>query len=495
MENKYILGEKALGKLFIGNKITFSKVFFILTMIMFINILMIINKPIDIIIIINIFISFSILSWMTYRIMRLFLQANNIKKDLFVKYYYENKKMLDRSVPTKKYDSVMLDNLHDRCIYLIENNEIEYKEIQPIYLDIIDKALFNNKQLLQEYFIEPNIHDDILTKYLHMVKTLIDNNKVNIAIYYYISLLLRLNYYNAYIPNYNLFDTYYIINRFIYRCDDVTELEELVRNQLMIEELVLEQVYLCNKSDFSFMRLAKLRMIIKNKISSDLFASIYESIFNNKNIEKNDKNKLYRQLYDSFRMVSFNLVHKFHDITTFKPKKSIPPNRDVDIEIVAMPIARLLLSTINNNDKENLNLFIKMNIDNKQMILAKNLTLLYITLSDMYNKTEYSFYKGIYTDKAIEIINKNKNFFSGFDDYEILNSVYANIKEISKESSEDNNFYSDDYIFSFKESYIDTYFYALFKVLKIKITNKDLNVDKNYEDKLIKIISKMINAN
>lgn len=492
LENKYIFGEKALGRIFIGSKITFSKVFYLLIILMFTNIVMMISKGKDILMILNIFITFLILSWLTYRIIRLFLQVDTIKKELIVEYYYENKKVIKKSIPTKNYEAKKLDNLYRRYVELIERNDVEYKEINPIYLDLIDKTLFNNKKLYQEYFTEIIRKNDIITRYLDIIEILIYNDKIYDAIDYYRLLLTLLNYHNTYISEYRLFDIYRQITDFTYKCKDIIEFKNIIRKQQNISVLLLEQAYLCRISDLSFTRLANLNSLYVHKPSSRIFKDMYNSIFNNSNVCARDKQELYRTIYDNFRMSHFNLSNKFHDITTFKPKYTILEKRRIDTEIIGIQVAQLLLATIYNKDKDNFELFMRMNIDEEEMLLAKNISLLYIIYSKRYSGNIYSDYKDFDFESASGFITESKCFFKKFDDSKILKSVYSKIINLNDKNSIGGKFYSDEYTFTFSNTQIDMYFIALSEILSINDINFNTTCDQKSVEMLITVINKMM---
>jgi len=159
IEKKYIYGERAIGRLFTGKFFTFTKCFFILIIIMFINIYLLILGKNPIWILYLSILSFIILAWLIFRTVRIFLQSKTIKKDLEVKYYKEEISILEN----KKKKSISLLNLKEKCLQLILTKNIDYLEYTELYIDLIKLTLFNNRKALQEYYTELNFdHTEVL---------------------------------------------------------------------------------------------------------------------------------------------------------------------------------------------------------------------------------------------------------------------------------------------------------------------------------------------
>ncbi len=485
LENKYIYGEKAIGNIFTGKYITFTKVFYFLIFLMFTNIVIMVNNYNSAVSITIVIISLTILSWLIFCILKLFLQTKSIKQDLLIKYYKENIKILKKSRPTKNYNSNILINLRERYIYLIAKGDIDYIEFCDIYIYLIDKTLFNNKKMLQEYYTEHMRHDDLVANYIFIIDNLIDYNKIDRAIIYYNKLLEILNYHNAYISYYELFFIYEKINNYICNINNKFELKELTRNIMYTSIKMLEQAYLCSISDFSFTRLGKLDgAYLKNTIKPNIYELIYNSIYINRNIEHKDKNELFIMLFDEYRMSSFHIRNKLSDVTTFRFNKELLAERNIDMHIIGFPVAKLLLRILYNKDERNFRLFLQMNIKDDEMLFAKHimlLSLIKIKLEDQHNNI-YCEYEGINVEESLKLIKKNKLFFNDFYNLELQAQVYNNIKKNLVEGDKfKGGGYFREYFFEYKQELVDSYFSILFEFLdlsKIKSSEEFLEVEK-----------------
>lgn len=492
LENKYIYGEKAIGNIFTGKYVTFTKVFYFLILLMFSNIAMIVNKYSYTIAFCIVIVSLLILVWLIFCILKLFLQTNSIKKDLIVKYYRENIKVLTKSQPLRNYNSSKLINLRERYIYLIVKGDIEYVEFYSVYINLIDKTLFNHKEKLQEYYTEAISYDDLIANYVFIIENLIACNKIDRGLDYYSKLLERLNYFNTYIPYYDLFAIFERINDYIYTIKNKVELKELVRKCIYISNKILEQAYLCSISDFSFTRLGKLNdeLYIKNCIKSNIYELIYDSIYTNKNIDYKDKKEIFIMLFDGFRMSSHYIRYKIHDITTFHWKRGILPDREVDVHILGFLVSRLLLRTLYNNDERNFKLFLQMNIKKDEMLFVKHVILLTIVKMNIENLNNniYSEYDGLDTEETLKLIKSSKSFFKEWDDLEAQVRIYCSIKKNCIDNKKFNTGgYFKDYFLEYKQNFLDSYFSIIFDFLNFP-KSKEFEIYSDLELEKIKRI-------
>ncbi|WP_302632010.1 hypothetical protein [uncultured Clostridium sp.] len=468
LENVYIYGEKARNNIFKGKLITFSRVFIILISLMFFSISMMIKSTNNMYILISTIGSLFILSLLTFKMIRLFLQKDKIKQELKLEYYKENIKVWRKSIPGDLYFSLKLINLRERYLFLMFAKDIEYVEFNQIYLDLVDKLLFNNRSSLQEYYTEPLRHNDLIADYVIILENMIKIGEIDRAIQYYNNLLEKLNYYNTYIPYIELFSIFEKLNVNTYNLQNMFEIRERVIRLSYTARLILEQAYICNKTDFSYTRVGKLEnSLIRNVISSDIFADIYDSVYNKTDENINNSNN-YLQIYDEFRMSSFYLYNNMNDITNFSYKYQLPIKRERDISVIGTVVASLLLKTLKNNDEENFKLFLSMNINQYEMLFAYHILVLSVIQAkiEKYNENQYSDFYNMDLVKVIDTISKNNYILKNNVNKSNLEYVWNSIKQNCTGYFVGG--YRIDYRFNFKRSLVKAYFNNIKRVLKVE---------------------------
>ena len=477
LENVYIYGEKARNNIFKGKIITFSRVFIILIILMFFSILMMIKSQNNIHIFISVISALFILVFLTFKMIRLFLQKEEVKKELMLEYYRENVKVWKKSVPTDSYSSLKLNNLRERYLFLMLSKDIEYVEFDQIYLDLIDKLLFNNRQKLQEYYTEPITHSDLISDYIIILNNMIKVGEIDRAIQCYNKLLNMLNYYNIYIPYFELFTVFENLNMDTYNLKNEFEIRERVKKISHTSLLILRQSYICTKTDFSYTRIGKLdNSLLRNVISNDIFAEIYDSLYH-KTKDNKDKLTNFLIIYDEFRMSSFYLYNKMHDITNFNWKYKRLPKMERDISIIGTVVASLLLRILKNNDEENFKLFLSMNINPNEMLFAYHVLVLSIIQAKIkkFDKNPYTDFYSMDLDKALDIISKNNIVLKDI----ITQSNIENIHESIKENciGQFDGGFLIDYRFNYTNKLIKIYFEYVKSMLGINTINNRRNTN------------------
>lgn len=477
LENVYIYGEKARNNIFKGKIITFSRVFIILIILMFFSILMMIKGQNNIHIFISVIGALFILALLTFKMIRLFLQKDQVKKGLMLEYYRENIKVWKKSIPTDPYTSLKLNNLRERYLFLMLSKDIEYVEFDQIYLDLIDKLLFNNREKLQEYYTEPLIHSDLIADYIIILDNMIKVGEIDRAIQCYNKLLRMLNYYNTYIPYFELFAVFENLNMDTYNLKNKFEIMERVKKISNTALLILRQLYICTKTDFSYTRIGKLdNSLLRNVISNNIFAEIYDSLYH-KTKDNEDKLTDFLTIYDEFRMSSFYLYNKMHDITNFSWKYKRLPEMERDISIIGTVVASLLLRILKNNDEENFKLFLSMNINPNEMLFAYHVLVLSIIQAKIkkFDKNPYSDFYSMDLEKVLDIISKNNMVLKDI----ITKSNIENIHDSIKENciGEFDGSFLIDYRFKYTNKLIKVYFKHVKSVLGTNINNnrRDIN--------------------
>ena len=143
-------------------------------------------------------------------------------------------------------------------------------------------------------------------------------------------------------------------------------------------ESQIYQIFLYTKIDLSYCRLYKHDAIYYFG-SNGFIEELYNCIYENKNLNEVEKEKLYLNLFDYIRMSEFSEKHPEPTIEDFLKNNQIHMEEDVfPIEIRTEPIALLFLKMFENKDDNNIKLFLNMNISNRLMLSIKSFVILSI---------------------------------------------------------------------------------------------------------------------
>lgn len=229
---------------------------------------------------------------------------------------------------------------------------------------------------------------------------------------------------------------------------------------------IMYQTYLYSVIDLSYCRLAKHNLIYNIGLN-DTLQLYYQVIYENKYLNKVEKARIYYCLFDSLRMseINENGIMKPNNIETFLQNKIWDDNDEkIQLSIKCEPIDLMFLKMFEYEDIENINLFMKMNLESRTIKFVKILCILGITsILSKGKQKRYLHDLSIEKDTTIKIIRKLH-----FDIFEIEKDDSIEFEEIiiSYYSEKDipENVKIKPYIFNprlnFSSKVITTYFYS-----------------------------------
>ena len=502
VEKKYFFGKSAIKIVFKKHSmLSFCLFLFLLVLLSILNIYFLITDSGDTAILLVFVFAILVVSFFVYRFTRLFIDSENIKRDVLYKYYKSNIKHIKRATPTNSHPSKDLQQLLDVTVTSIQTNDsIIYNNNILAYIDIIKPTLFNYKKMVQEYYTESIFHNDAIAHLGYIANELAMSNYLQQSLYVYNRIFDLLNYYGVIsISDHNL---YFNSSRLISRLKGI-ENETLANNYfdgltVLISKLFY-QLYLYATVDLSYCRLASYDLIRYYQFN-DHIENLYLSIYCNKHLSVAEKNILYDKLFDYLRMVEhYQISFPRNIIEDFLNKQLIPKKLDnYPVEIIAEPIAVFFLKMYENKDTSNINLFLKMGLSPKLSSTIKILVLLSI-IEILYhdNKRIYEMDLNIEPDSTIDSI-KGSNLLVLSAKKEELIDIYALIKD--KYILQDGDYAKGSYYgfcpkFRFSEDVINSVFFKIIDCLDerdeiLKMLNlQEFSINKKVETILDKFHS------
>ena len=485
VDKKYILGERTLDLIFKSKSLRFEINFFIIYILMFLNIVFVITEKYATVVITIFIISLFLLIYIINSIGKIFITTKQLEKKLVQKYYLENIKIIDPPHPGNKYRSKFIDNFQIKVSNGISSNDEDYAHNLRVYMDLFRKTLFNKSKQLQEFKIDYGFKNDISNGIVIFCLDLINNNKIYEAIELYYEFLANLNYHKIYYSDYRISD---IMKKIVLHLEIISNTQEGIeyirKVENILSELNLQQFY-ADSNDFSYMRLANLRfetgseMLYLNKNTVNLYEQVYASILNN-DFSTVNKNELLIQLFESTRMSGHHSKRRMASIDNNSYKWKENPEYELPRYIIGLPLAYMYLRMFINKDKEHLLLFQKMNLDDKEMLYAIHICVMILIMlngknmnSHIYNnyrEIDFSFVNDFIKENS-KILFKEKADYNEFFDF-IKNNNVRDDGKLSKLP------FCDSYYAEFEDDYINVYFDYINKNLldnsikKIKINKK-----------------------
>jgi len=469
LEKKYIYGERAIELVFSKKGFFSYKVFvFTLFSLLFANLFVLIKNTSESLIVTLFLASIIIITLFVYRFARLFFGTIGIKKRLLFSYYHDNLRHLKKARPLNSKTSKRTEKFKNITIkYIRENDFPNYNEHLNVYFALLEMCLFNNKNIIQEYYTESITHNDLIAHLKTFSYQLLQSGKQQEGIDVYKKLINMLNYFQVVlvhdINSYN-------INDFIEQSKYIRTESELKKYGDSVFNLVsglFYQVYLYSFVDLSYCRLYEHKMI-HSYFYSDLLERYYTSIYENGNLNQIDKNRVYEKFFDNLRMTTFNEDHPETTINDFLENKMLHKEPDIyPVEIKAEPIALMILKMIENNDADNVKMFLNMNVSNKLINAIKVLTIFSVTeMAFRNNKKVFMLDLDIDISSAYQMLQKSRvsNWNYGYAE---MIDLYKTIieKYTSKDTSEytDGSFYGFHPRLKFSCEVVDTFFMDFFE--------------------------------
>lgn len=260
-DNKYIFGKKALEFVFPKKLFnTFPLYLIILFLLAFLNIYFIINKFGDSLIIIDFILSILLVAYFVYRFANIFVNQNKIKNKLKYRYYKDNLKHIKKSKPLSHHISKNTEEFKNITIRYIRDGNIPlYRDNIEVYFHLIESTLYNNKELVQNYYADDSVHYDFISHIAEFAQELTEANRIKESLELYNKLYQKLNYFQIInvsdIVITHMSSKYLEIIKLVSSETEFKEYSFLVNR--MIENLNY-QIYLYSKADLSYCRFMSL---------------------------------------------------------------------------------------------------------------------------------------------------------------------------------------------------------------------------------------------
>lgn len=481
LDSKYILGEKTINLLFKKNGSLFTILFYVIYLLMFVNIGLIISQIYISLIYIIFTIALLLLIYIINKIGKIFLGSNGNEYLLIQKYYIDNFKMIYPASPQNRYVSKELNLFSDRIENGIKLGSTDYAHNLRTYIYIINKTLFNYPKAVEESLIDYNFKDNMINNVFHFCNLLYKNGKKDDTFALLNNLLEMFNYHKVYISSYLVSQTFFDLIDEIESYDNYIDLKSFISKIFKLIPQYNRQVFLCDTNDFSYTRLAKIKFLNVSKDSLRIYERIYNNIHNSK-IDRLQKEKIYINLFEEFRMSSFNSKSLYSTIDSYSPKRSFPDRVYFEPYIIGLPVAVLFIRMFSNNDFNNLSLFLQMNLDDKEIQYAKHVSLMYI-LNMKINENEnniYNEFRNMNFELVSNFISRNREKFLKYDKIENLYS-YIRVHNLVNQNELSKLPFVDSYIVEFEDELINNYFYFISKIKGMKINIKIDKRTKNFK--------------
>lgn len=281
-------------------------------------------------------------------------------------------------------------------------------------LDVNNITFFNNRESIQEYYTEC-IHNefDCISILTYLAKKLVEQGKFCDAANIYMNIYHQFRFYRIVSINHYEMNFSFLINVVKYMKTEIQV--DAYHNKIFgILYDYMYQAYLYSIIDFSFCRLGKIenQELLFRFADSSIIEQYYTAIFENKNLNAEEKERIYLKLYDSLRMSEFSEEFPEQDINMFLKNERITstPNH-IPVAIKAEPITLLILKCIENKDFRMMHIFLSMNMDKRTMNFVRTLCILSV-LNMLGNGNKRIYLLDLKLDKDMVV--------NGFKQYEIL---------------------------------------------------------------------------
>jgi len=290
---------------------------------------------------------------------------------------------------------------------IIEDNKQGMENING-YLRLLDTTLFRDREIWQNYYLEPispkNDFADHLAKCAEQFRK---KGYYTTAIRLYSLIVSRFNYYQVVnVGNQEIFQVFDSFSKVIKYLDNEMDAKDYQEEYwyACLQELTQMQLFL----DADLTNNRENEDWLGRYFSPNFLGSYYQSLFENKLLDSFSKQRLYRYLYDEIRMVELNFRFRSPNIEDllngnegFSSKK-----QSIQEFIYVEPIALMLIRMFENNDFTNLKLFWTMNISNSAMAQIKLLCVLSLVNKISRSYVETNFVVQQDTTKKLRFIGK-----------------------------------------------------------------------------------------
>lgn len=482
IDNKYIYGEKAIEVIFNKKGLFSIKVIFnTLISIMLINITLLIKEANNLSIIVCFLFAVLIIVYITFRFTTIYTNPEKIKIKWQILYLKENEKHIRKAKPLEPNLSMRLERFKNITVQYIRTDDSRYIENIDVYFKLLKVCLFNNRELIQEYYTEMINYGDFIAHISVFAEILYRENKYDESIRIYKELYKILNYYEVVlvqdiVTNGKVEEYINIISNTKTR----TEIKDLQYDIFYIIENYWKQLYLYSTIDLSYCRLSREGSnLIYYFTQSDILEKYYCAIVENKNLNEEEKKELIMDLYDRVRMLRLDKTFEWNTVTNFKNKERFNKEKIIYPDyLYAEPIVLMILKTVEKKDVYSFKLFLSMNLEDKLINYIKLLCLISLLEATIRGEKQYYLDIKITTlelEKSLEILNITEIKFT----IDELYSLYSNFIELySKDKDRKSN---KKYVYSFhprlifNASTIQSVFYYIAMKNGIEKDNEEIN--------------------
>ena len=394
LSKSFILGARHINVIFPNNSLfSLLKIFIILTVLLFINLVECLKNGNEIIILINFLISLMLILYMCIKMIWFYTHKNWFVSNLLCRYLEQQRKHIKKAVPLDSHECKEIVRLKNRTIFLIEKNDNDYNYNIDNIMTLIDLTLFNERKILQEYYTEMISRSDLITCLNEIIEMLILNDKYIEAVNILLILYRKFAYYR-FVPVEDPFRNQNIINLIdkIKYIKTESQEKEYVRKIWEIIKLYMYFIYLYKEGiDLSYCRLSKLNLLNMFNFSRYL-EDVYTCIIENRNLTKNEKYRVLEELYDAIRMMELKEDFPEIDITDFLQREMYIHKQGkifIPYIIKGEPIIIMFLKMIENNDIRSIKMFRTMNLSREFMhyiIMSSTLSIITIISKDNYRE-------------------------------------------------------------------------------------------------------------
>jgi len=368
LDNKYIYGEKAIEILF-AKKGLFSVrgIFNSLILAMLFNLALLINGSNHLLMISCFLFSVWMIVHLTFKFTNLYTNPEYLLSTLKIIYLDENEKHLRKAKPLETNKSKKLEKFKNITLQYIKIGDVRYSENIEVYCELLKVSLFNNKNMIQEYYTESITYSDLIAHLSEFSANLLQDNRYNESIEIYKTIYNILNYYEVVLVHDMV--TNGRINGYIEVLSLLKNNREIQDFHFKIFQLVqiyFRQLYLYTTIDLSYCRLDKLdKSGIYYFTHNEIFENYYCAITSNKNLTDMEKGQVIEKLYDKIRMLKLECETNYAPThTNFLEKVSFNLNKiEYPNYLYAEPITLMLIKIIECEDWDSFELFLSMNLD------------------------------------------------------------------------------------------------------------------------------------
>ena len=468
IDKRYIYGKKIIDLAF-PNKglLSFKSVMITLFGLLLTNVCLMLKNCVMVysvlVFLLTIYLSIIIL----YKFATILLNQRSLKTALFRKYYSQNKKQLSKPLPLQHYVSIPLDDLKAITIeHFSRDNLPELNENMRLYFKILKFTLFNNPKLAQEYYTEKTICNDVAGHIIDISSYMLQNGSAIYGLKTYNALLDNLNYYKI-CGNTNIIMVS-ISDDFIDAFKDITnrtQLEEYLRNLLIMCAALNKQYYLQTVSDLGYCRLAKHDMLYFYAYGN-AYEKIYDMITKSTILSEYEKEEYLEKI--RFHIIDLYITTDLDtDIDCFWNKTSYcKEKREYKLDIKNEPVACLYLRMIENNDVNSLAMYNSLGGQDTTAYFAKILAILSV-LTMIYRGNVRKYMHDIIIDEteAKQLFKKCKMLSIKATEDEII-EYYHFVKEHYIDKTTESGTYHFNPRLRFNDNVVETFFAFMMNNIK-----------------------------